>query len=130
MADCLSRLPSPNKDCDRAEQVHVVVTDQLPVVASQIAKATERDIVLGSVLKAVQHGGWPAKWHTSIIPYFNRRNDLSVVDSCLLWGSRVVVPKVFHTPLLEELHTNHLGTSHIKSLSQKLHMVASTKFLN
>jgi len=50
LVDCLSRLP---RDRDRAEKVHVVVTDQLPVIASQIAKATERDKVLGTVLKAV-----------------------------------------------------------------------------
>ena len=114
----LSHLPNPNEDRDKAEKAHVVVTDQLPVVASQIAKAAERDSVLGTVLKAVQHGGWPAKWHTSILPCFNRRNDLSVVDGCLLWGSRVVILKVFHTPLLEELHTNHLGMSHMKSLAR------------
>jgi len=92
LADCLSRLPSPHKDRDGAEKLHVVVTDQLPVVASQIAKATECDKVLGTVLKAVQHGGWPAKQPASVLPYFNRRNDLSVIDGCLLWGSRVVVP--------------------------------------
>jgi len=60
LTDCLSRLPSPHKDRDGAEKVPVVVTDQLPVVASQIAKATERDKVLGTVLKAVQHGLLPS----------------------------------------------------------------------
>ena len=57
LADCLFYLHSPNENCDRAEKVHIVVTDQLPVVASLIAKATEHDSVLGTVLKAVQHGG-------------------------------------------------------------------------
>ena len=97
LADCSSRLPSPHDNWDSIEKVHVVVTDQLPVLASQIAKATEHDGVLGIVLKAVQHGGWPSKQHKSILPYFSRRNDLSVVDGCLLWGSRVVIPNVFQT---------------------------------
>ena len=114
LADCLSHLPSPHENQDSAEKVHVVVTDHLPVLVSQIAKATECDGVL--VFKAVQHGGWPSKQHKSILPYFSRRNDLSVVDGCLLWGSRVVVPKVFQTQLLAELHANHLGMSRMKSL--------------
>jgi len=115
IADCLSRLPIPHVNCDSA---HVVVSDQLPVLASQIAKATERDSVLGTVLKAVQHGGWPAKRHKSFLPFFNRRNELSVVDGCLLWGSRVVIPKVFQSQLLSELHTNHLGMSRMKSVAR------------
>ena len=25
-------------------------------------------------------------------PYFNRRNELSAVNGCILWGARVVIP--------------------------------------
>ena len=49
----------------------MLLTDQLPVLASQIAKVTEHDGVLGIVLNTVQHGGWPSKQHKSILPYFS-----------------------------------------------------------
>jgi len=79
LAYCLSRLFIPNEDSDRVDKVlHMVVTNQLPVVASQIARATVCDSVLGIVLKAVQHGVWPAKWHSSLF------QDLLVVDGYLL----------------------------------------------
>jgi len=41
-----------------------------------------------------------------------------VVDGCLLWDSRVVIPKIFQPQLLSELHTNHLGMSRIKSVAR------------
>ena len=41
-ADRLSRLPSATEECDGAKIVHVIVdTEQLPVCASQIAKASQ-----------------------------------------------------------------------------------------
>ena len=43
-ADCMSRLPNLTKICDSAERIHsVVLTEQLPILASQIAKASETD---------------------------------------------------------------------------------------
>ena len=43
--------------------------------------------------------------------------ELSVLDGCILWGSRVVIPSVFRQSLLQELHTN-LGMSRMKSLAR------------
>ena len=34
-----------------------------------------------------------------------------------MWGTRVVVPKVFHESLLKELHCSHVGMSRMKSLA-------------
>ena len=41
-----------------------------------------------------------------------------MVDGCLLWGSRVVIPTVFHAQLLDELHSNHVGVCHMKALAR------------
>ena len=35
-----------------------------------------------------------------------------------MWGTRVVIPRVFHKPLLKELHGCHLGVSRMKSLAR------------
>ena len=118
-ADCLSRLPSATEECDGAERVHVVVdTGQLPVCAPQIAKASQWDKTFSTVIKAVQHGRWPSKRDGPLLPYYNRRNDLTVVDGCLLLGSRVVIPTVFRSQLLDELHSNHVGACRMKMLAR------------
>ena len=50
--------------------------------------------------------------------FCKRHTELSVLDGCILWGSRVVIPSVFHWSLLQELHTTHLGMSRMKSLAR------------
>ena len=118
-ADCMSRLPDPHEKCDSAEKIHsVVMTEPMPILASQIAKATEGDKELAIVLTAVQHGQWPSRIDNTLTPYYNRKNDLAVVDGCLTWGRRVIIPKAFRKQLLEELHSNHLGMSKMKSLAR------------
>ena len=118
-ADCMSRLPDPHEKCDSAEKIHsVVMTEPMPILASQIAKATEGDKELATVLTAVQHGQWPSRIDNTLTPYYNRKNDLAVVDGCLTWGRRVIIPKAFRKQLLEELHSNHLGMSKMKSLAR------------
>ena len=37
-------------------------------------------------------------------PYIPRREELSLQDGCILWGSRVIVPPRLRSRLLEELH--------------------------
>ena len=49
-------------------------------------------------------------------PFNDRINELSVLDRCVLWGSRVVVPKVGCEKVLDELHKSHHGVSTIKGL--------------
>ena len=47
----MPRLPTPIEKCDSAERIHsVVLTEQLPILAFQIAKASETDKEIASVL--------------------------------------------------------------------------------
>ena len=111
-ANCMSRIPNPTGKRDKAEKVHAVVVtpDTSPVLATQIAKASVKDKTIDTVLTAVQYGSWPSKIDKSLSPYFSRRNDLSVVDGCLLWGKRVIIPPIFCKQLLVKLHSVHLGS--------------------
>ena len=69
-ADCMSRLPSESQR-DSAEEIHSVMEiDNLPITASQIAKASAKDHTLATVITAVQHGRWPSKPTTDILPYY------------------------------------------------------------
>ena len=118
-ADCMSRLPMMKQSRDSAEKIHIVVqTNDLPVTASKIAKETVRDSQLSIVMKAIRYGRWPTNSSVDVNPFYKRRHELSIVDGCILWGTRVVIPKTFHRLLLQELHCSHLGMSRMKSLAR------------
>lgn len=91
---------------------------QAPVTAKQIKLWTERDPVLSQVKRWVMQG-WPASVEeVGFKPYVKRKLELSVLDGCLLWGSRVVVPTPGQAQVMEELHEAHPGASHMKSLTR------------
>ena len=120
-ADALSRLPlavTPAKE--EAPPELVLLTEQLaelPVTAEQIASFTRRDPSLFPVLQCLQEG-WPEQCDATLTPYFSKRNELSIHQGCILWGSRVVVPKAARKVILYELHNGHWGMSRMKSLTR------------
>lgn len=56
--------------------------------------------------------GWPEEVRDELKPYWSRRLELSVLDGCILWGNRVVIPLPGRNGLLAELHGGHPGVSH------------------
>ena len=63
--------------------------------------------------------GWPeTELATEFKPYRSRWQELSILDGCTLWGSRVVVPPQGRTTVLEELHETHPGSSKMKALAR------------
>ena len=62
--------------------------------------------------------GWPTQaLGNEFQPYISRKNELSVLDGCILWSSRVIIPPQGRKPLLSELHNTHLGVSKMKALA-------------
>ena len=121
-ADAMSRLPVPSKIQDSlvpGEIINLVEhLEGTPVTAKQINLWTSRDVILAKVLNHVLHG-WPeARQEDSLKPFFNRKEELSVQDGCLLWGSRVIVPTEGHSVVLQELHQLHPEVSRIKALAR------------
>ena len=51
-------------------------------------------------------------------PYHARKLELSIQDDCLLWGSRIIVPKLGREQLLSLLHDGHPGISKMKGLAR------------
>jgi predicted aspartyl protease len=95
-ADALSRLPlktEPSSTPIPQEVVNLVEhLNQSPVDALKIKQWTMRDPVLAQVLKFTLQG-WPSQVDDeNVKPYFTRKEEISVQEGCLLWGSRVVVP--------------------------------------
>ena len=66
--------------------------------------------------------GWPTNTEalndSDLIHFTRRRDELSLQDGCILWGSRVVVPPKLRSKLLEELHMGHAGASRMKELAR------------
>ena len=107
-ADALSGLPRPittTTDCVPADVVAVI--DHLSttaVDAQAIKQGTAKDPTLSCVYR-FHLSGWPAqKLNSEFQPYVSRKNKLSVLDGCVLWSSRLIVPSKGRQPLLEELH--------------------------
>ena len=77
---------------DSAEKIYLVVqTDDFPVIATQIATESVRDSQLSIVMKVVQHGRCSTDSSVDINPFYKRRRELSTIDGCLLWGTRIVI---------------------------------------
>ena len=122
-ADALSRLPLP--DCPTTVPVPpetIGLLEQLasvPLTATQIRTMTARDPVLAKVKQYTQNG-WPAKvTDEQLQPYSSKRDELSLEDGILLWGSRVVVPPQARHLVIEEAHGAHIGIARMKSLTRQ-----------
>ena len=93
-------------------------TEELPVTTLQIVKESLKDQQLFAVMKYVQEGHWPATSMVHMTPFHKQRDELSIIDGCILWGTRVIILKVFRCALLKELHCSHLGVSQMKLLAR------------
>jgi len=88
----------------------------LPVTYESVCNFTRKDPVLASVLNSTLTGDW---YDTpDLLPYYSRRNEISVHQGCLVWGLRVVVPKVLKERILKELHEGHQGVVKMKALAR------------
>ena len=118
--DVLSRLPLPHTPAMTtipAElELMVEKLDEAPVTAKQVT-LTRRDPVMAKVYHYIQNG-WPMRVdEPALNPYWTRRLELSTLNGCVTWGSRVVIPPQVRDVLLAELHSGHPGCSRMKSLA-------------
>lgn len=120
-ADAFSRLPLPESPPAGMTEDRVLLMDHLdmpPVTASQIRAWIGKDPVLARVREYVLRG-WPAQVHeTEMRPFFSRKDELSVLDGCILWAARVVIPKPGRVQILNQLHQAHPGSTRMKGLAR------------
>ena len=79
------------------------IDEDFPITAKGIGKATVLDPLLSRVLDFVMTG-WPERCDEELKPYHIRSQELSCEQSCVLWGSRVIIAQVFRDKMLKELH--------------------------
>ena len=120
-ADGCSRLPLPDYPPTIPVPAETVLLleclQQSPISFVQIQKWTARDPCLSRVCHYAMQG-WPAVVDTELIPYFRRREEISVQGGCLLWGSRIIVPSPARTQILQLLHETHPGIQRMKSIAR------------
>ena len=121
-ADAFSRLSSPQSiSCVSTPGDVLTLLDLLstiPITVSQIRGWTDRDPVLSRVRGFVK-SGWPGgNLGDDLSSYQQRKNELSVLDGCLLWGARVIIPPQGRQQVLAELHESHPGINKMKGLAR------------
>ena len=126
-ADSLSRLPLPTTTASPEEaaiendtrQIRAVMFDDLPLTEKGLRQQTRADSVLQKVLQYKRHG-WPEKRQLAevLIPYFRKRDELSIDSDILLWHERVIVPETMRSSVLHALHEGHPGIVGMRSLAR------------
>ncbi|PIO70633.1 hypothetical protein TELCIR_07511 [Teladorsagia circumcincta] len=127
-ADALSRLIAaqspPEEDVIIAKIAHDINAifkdnvNHLPVTAKEVAHATAEDDTLRQVLDHVTHNNWPKKPSPTVARYAHLRNDLSIQQGCLLFGSRIIIPPSLQPAILKMLHGGHPGMNRMKALAR------------
>ena len=120
-ADVLSRLPladGPSQVPLPEETVLLLEALQFsPITAAQIKAWTDHDPILSQVRDLVMKG-WTTTTNPELSPYQRRKDELSIHDGCLLWGSRVIVPPPGRNKVMADLHEGHPGICRMKQLAR------------
>lgn len=132
-ADVLSRLinqhAKPEEDfvvaCSTLEEdLRSVVTNSvncLPLSFSMVQQATEIDPVLRKVYRFIRDG-WPTSkldsQDSEIRRFYHRQEGLSIVQNCIMFGDRLVIPTVYRKRCLKQIHKGHPGVQRMKAIAR------------
>ncbi|XP_039449423.1 uncharacterized protein K02A2.6-like [Culex pipiens pallens] len=130
-ADVLSRLINqhvrPEEDYVIAsvrleEDIRSVATESinaLPLSFRAVAKSTQSDPQLRKIYRYVLEG-WPRVKvaDPEIRRYQTRADSLTVVDGCIMFAERLVIPAQHRKRCLEQLHRGHPGMVRMKQIAR------------
>ena len=105
--------PEPTED--PAHAFHVSQFNVLYVTCQKVRRETQRDPTLVKVYESTMKG-WKNEQAPSMPPFYSRKDELTVHQGCIMWGSRVVVPTKLRRQILEVLHESHIGVVKMKAL--------------
>ncbi|CAH0559587.1 unnamed protein product [Brassicogethes aeneus] len=122
VADAFSRLPvkvnTISNEYTRNDYLNFAETClEWPLDCKKIAQETLKDPILKIVFENIEKG-WKKTNNDELRPYYNKRDELHIENSCILWGFRVIIPKCLQNIILEELHVSHQGICRTKSLAR------------
>ncbi len=89
--------------------------EEIHVTVKQVAESIRKYPVLSKVLCCVRNG-WPEKPEAELRPYFQRKNELTIEENCLLKG---IVPPDLQKNVTKLLHEScHPGVVKMKVLAR------------
>ena len=74
------------------------------------------------IKKKIIIAGWPDskdEINTYLKPYWAYRDELAGIDGIILKGRHIIIPTSLRQQVLNQLHTNHMGTEKMKLLACK-----------
>ena len=91
-----------------------LIIEELPITAIDNAAETNKDGVLSQVYRFMLEG-WPQRRVDDCLkPFYQRKDQLTMDQGCLLWRTRVIIPLSLQARLLQELHYTHPGMVKMK----------------
>ena len=87
------------------------------MTAECVVAETRKDKTLKQVMQNVRHE-WNNNPSSVLLPYFQRRHELTIENDMLLWGDRMIIPELLREILLKDLHGEHLGIVRSKQLAR------------
>ena len=112
-------LPVQPKEVPTPEELVLLIENLKisPITLIQIKNWTDYDPVLATIRKFVQQG-WFRSVNPEFHPFHTRHLELSTQEQCLLWESRIIIPKLGREKILELLYEGHPGISKMKALAR------------
>lgn len=120
-ADFCSRFPLMHQVPEKLDREYVKslnFTDEFPINYKEVAIETRKDKQLQRIMEYV-HKGWPDRVERSLLDVFSHYQDLEVVEGCLLFQDRVIIPQSMKQKVIKMLHLNHSGINKIKQLARR-----------
>lgn len=103
-------------------QVEILSAKLLPFTQSDLEVATQEDDTLSRVKQYIETH-WPSCRkqisNPRVAEYFTLRSELHIVNNCVFFGDRPIIPKKMRQELLEELHMGHPGASRMNALARE-----------
>ena len=110
--DAVIAAISVEYDCQRT------LTDcirTIPVTRMEIKQETQ-DPMIQKVCGFLRHS-WPPNLTGDLQQFKRRSGSLSIIDGCLMFADRVVVPTKLRQAVLRLLHSGHPGINRMKSIA-------------
>ncbi|XP_050544270.1 uncharacterized protein K02A2.6-like [Daktulosphaira vitifoliae] len=123
-ADYLSRLVIQNKQVDIEANVNYLnfIKEESNWIIDwkKVKKATKQDPILSKISEFILSNSWPneANKNLELLPYFRRKDELTIEQNIIMWGYRVIIPLKLRNFLLRQLHESHQGITKMKSLAR------------
>ena len=85
--------------------------------AECVVAETRKDPLLKKVLDYTKNG-WCNNPESEMLPYYQRRLEITIEQGILLWGDRVIIPETLREILLKDIHAEHMGIVRTKQLAR------------